>query len=52
MKRLIPAFILAVSVCSCGVANQVTRESQYAAMYNDMPVTILVMPPINNTSHV
>lgn len=32
--------------------NQVTRESQYAAMYNDMPVTILVMPPINNTTNV
>ncbi len=39
-------------VCSCGTANLVTRESQYAAMYNDMPVTILVMPPINNTSNV
>ena len=52
MKRLIPAFILAAFLCSCGVANQVTRESQYAAMYNEMPVTILVMPPINNTSHV
>ena len=39
-------------VCSCGTTNLVTRESQYAAMYNDMPVTILVMPPINNTSNV
>ena len=39
-------------VCSCGTANLVTRESQYAAMYNEMPVTILVMPPINNTSNV
>jgi hypothetical protein len=32
--------------------NQVTRESQYEAMYNDMPLTILVMPPINNTTNV
>ena len=39
-------------VCSCGTTNLVTRESQYAAMYNEMPVTILVMPPINNTSNV
>ena len=52
MKRLIPIILLAVVVSSCGLMNQVTRESQYAAMYNDMPVTILVMPPINNTSNV
>ena len=52
MKRLIPIILLAVAVSSCGLMNQVTRESQYAAMYNDMPVTILVMPPINNTSNV
>lgn len=52
MKRLFPIILLAVAVSSCGSTNQVTRESQYAAMYNDMPVTILVMPPINNTSHV
>lgn len=32
--------------------NKVTRESQYASMYENMPLTILVMPPINNTSHV
>lgn len=52
MKRLIPIIFLAVVVSSCGMMNQVTRESQYAAMYNDMPVTILVMPPINNTTNV
>ena len=52
MKRLIPIILLAVAASSCGLSNQVTRESQYAAMYNDMPVTILVMPPINNTSNV
>lgn len=52
MKRLIPIIVLAAFVSSCGTANLVTRESQYAAMYNEMPVTILVMPPINNTSNV
>lgn len=52
MKRIFPIIVLAAMVCSCGTANLVTRESQYAAMYNDMPVTILVMPPINNTSNV
>lgn len=52
MKRLIPIVLLAVALSSCGIMNQVTRESQYAAMYSDMPVTVLVMPPINNTSNV
>ena len=52
MKRLIPLILLAVIVSSCGTTSQITRESQYAAMYNDMPVTILVMPPINNTTNV
>jgi hypothetical protein len=52
MRKLIPLILLAAAVCSCGTANQVTRESQYASMYNNMPATILVMPPINNTSNV
>lgn len=52
MKRLIPLILLAVVASSCGSTSQITRESQYAAMYNDMPVTILVMPPINNTTNV
>lgn len=52
MKRLIPIILLVATISSCGTMSQVTRESQYAAMYNDMPVTILVMPPINNTSNV
>lgn len=52
MKRLIPIILLTVVVSSCGLTSQLTRESQYAAMYENMPVTILVMPPINNTSNV
>lgn len=53
MKRIIPIILTClVVVCSCSVPNQMTRESQYAAMYNNMPLTILVMPPINNTSNV
>lgn len=52
MKRLFPIIILAAVLSSCGTMNKVTRESQYASMYENMPLTILVMPPINNTSHV
>jgi hypothetical protein len=32
--------------------NTVTRESQYAKMYEEKPVTLLVMPPINNSANV
>ena len=30
----------------------VTRESQYAKMYEEKPITLLVMPPINNSTNV
>ncbi|MDO4827210.1 MAG: DUF799 family lipoprotein [Bacteroidia bacterium] len=52
MKKIIPILMMAAVLCSCGTANRITRESQYAAMYENMPLTILVMPPINNTSNV
>jgi hypothetical protein len=32
--------------------NTVTRESQYAKMYEEKPVILLVMPPINNSANV
>lgn len=37
---------------SCGLVNTVTRESQYAKMYEEKPITLLVMPPINNSTNV
>lgn len=52
MKRFVHLILLAAVFSSCGTMNQITRESQYEAMYNDMPLTILVMPPINNTANV
>lgn len=39
-------------VTSCAPLQKVTRENQYAKMYEEQPVTMLVMPPINNTSYV
>ena len=44
--------ILCCTVTSCGMFNTVTRESQYAKMYEEKPVTLLVMPPINNSANV
>ncbi len=51
-KILFPLILLCAVVSSCGVNNMLPRESQYAQMYENMPVTLLVMPPINNTSNV
>lgn len=43
--------LLAFIATSC-VTSNFTRSSQYPKMYEERPVTILVMPPINNTNHV
>lgn len=37
---------------SCGPTSSITRGDQYAKMYEEQPVTLLVLPPINNTSNV
>ena len=52
MKRIIYFIILCCMIGSCGTLNTVTRESQYAKMYEEKPVTLLVMPPINNSTNV
>lgn len=44
--------ILAVLVSSCGTPSQITRGQQYEKLYEEKPVTLLVMPPINNTANV
>lgn len=52
MKRLIYFLLACLLVTSCGVTNSVTRESQYAKLYEERPVTLLVMPPINNSTNI
>lgn len=52
MKRLIFFAFVCLLVSSCGMLNTVTRESQYSKMYEEKPVTLLVMPPINNSTNV
>lgn len=51
MKRIIFIMIISCMVASCGTLSTITRESQYAKMYEEQPVTLLVMPPINNSSN-
>ena len=49
MRKLLYILALAVAAASCSTT---TRLSQYPLMYDEKPVTILVMPPINNTANV
>ena len=51
MKRILCFVILCCMATSCGTYNMVTRESQYAKMYEEKPITLLVMPPINNSAN-
>lgn len=44
------AAILALS--SCGSSKLTTKEAAYPNMYSEKPTTILLMPPINNTTDV
>jgi len=43
--------LTAIIFSSCA-ANSYTRGNQYPKMYEEKPITLLVMPPINNTNHV
>lgn len=53
MKRIIPFLLLVLSVSACGISSPgLTRGSLYPGMYEETPLTLLVMPPINNTANV
>lgn len=51
MKRLLFLCSLITLLPSCGTKPP-TRGIQYAKMYEEKPLTLLVMPPINNTTNV
>ena len=36
---------------SCGASKKLTRGAQYPKMYDEKPATLLVMPPINNSTY-
>jgi hypothetical protein len=52
MKKILSFFLLTVVVSACGSGSNLTREKLYPEMYDEKPVTLLVMPPINNTTKV
>ena len=52
MKKTIILALCALVLASCGPANVLTRSSLYPKMYEEKPVVLLVLPPINNSSNV
>ena len=52
MKKTLYLSILAVLLVSCGTQSKLTKNDAYPKIYEEKPVTLLVMPPINKTSNV
>lgn len=53
MRKISYLILLLAIICtSCGMSNKITRGTQYSMMYEETPLTLLVMPPINNTTNV
>lgn len=49
MKKAINIIIAAILLASCAASR--TLGEQYPAMYEEQPLTIAIMPPINQTTH-
>ncbi len=49
MKKILFVLLVAMGVASCTTTK--TLGEQYPAMYEEKPVTIAIMPPINQTTH-
>lgn len=52
MKNYFILGLVALLMSSCGAVQQVTRSTQYPKMYEEKPLSIAIMPPINQTNHV
>jgi len=50
MKKICLFVLMTLLLSSC--AEQITRVAQYPKMYEEQPLTIAVMPPINRTNFV
>ena len=50
MKKFIIMGVVSLLLTSC--AQSISRSVQYPKMYEERPLTIVVMPPINQTNHV
>lgn len=49
MRKLIALALVSCALAGC-VPKQITKVEAFPNMYQNMPVTVLVLPPINNTT--
>lgn len=49
---IIGIVMLTQTSCTVSISSNLTKGEVYAKMYEEKPVSILVMPPINNTNNV
>jgi hypothetical protein len=52
MKIKLLLIVSAVFLASCGVANKQTKFESYKGMYEEKPLSVLIMPPINRSTNV
>ena len=51
MRKFMIFSIVALLMSSCATKQITTRDAQYAKMYEERPLAIVIMPPINKTNH-
>ena len=52
MKKWMIFLLAAWLLTSCGLTSDLTRGKLYPGMYEEKPLTLLIMPPINNSANV
>ena len=52
MKKLVYLFALSLIMTSCGPTNTITKSQAYSGIYEQKPVSVLIMPPINRSTAV
>ena len=52
MKKLIYLFLVLIFATSCGPTSKLTKQQAYSNIYEQKPVSVLIMPPINRSTAV
>lgn len=50
--RILLFMVAVAAFASCGTSDQFTRGNQYSQLYEEKPLSIVIMPPINQTGAV
>lgn len=51
-QKILIAFVVMITLASCSTKSNITKLQQYPLMYEEKPLAILVMPPINRSTKV